>query len=250
MVCNSCGREIPDHAQFCDYCGAQVQNSTTTEPRKVVLRKNKKTRAFWSTVLSIVVFVVIKTLITEACTPKVVTDTSLTGACTYGALYEDGYLSYGATQLYMPEYDFTLDDDESNDTLLYSLDNGYIFMVGNVKQSEAFSYNRTRGDDLLDDAGNFLSNASQVSFKKYTVDGYPVIRFIARGTVDGEEMYAGELIVLPGKVAKESIQFLIITGADGEAYINKVFDTLEISPAFAPTYADTLSFGSSHITMK
>lgn len=250
MVCNSCGREIPDHVQYCNYCGAQVQSASTTEPRKVVLRENKKTRAFWSAVLSIVVFVVIKALITEACAPKVVTDTSLTGACMYGALYEDGYLSYGATRLYMPEYDYILSDDESGETMLYSLDNGYVFMVGYQNQSEASSYNRTYGDDLLDSYADSLPNASQVSFKKYTVDGYPVIRFIARSTEDGEEMNVGELIILPGKVAKESIHLLIMTGTDGEAYINKVFDTLEISPDFAPSYGDTLSFGSSHITAK
>lgn len=249
MVCNNCGREVSDQAQYCDYCGSEIQPLPEPQPRKVVLSKggNKKARAFWSTLIPIFVAVLIKTLITEACSPKAVTDTSLTGACIYGALYEDGYLTYGATRVYMPNC-FVLTDDEAEEDYLFSLENGSILTVSKTMDSKTMSYNSTTASGMLKQCKEDFPDATMSSFKKDIVDGYPVIRYVVHGTMDGMEIYMGEMIIVPGKTTKEAMHIVII--AEAESHIQQVFDTLEISASFAPSYADTLTKGTGRITEK
>ena len=44
MVCKQCGRELPDHAIYCRYCGARVAEPRPSEPDEPVITGTKRRR--------------------------------------------------------------------------------------------------------------------------------------------------------------------------------------------------------------
>ena len=135
MFCNRCGKEIPDQAQFCNYCGAPVnkvqpkpapapQPAPQPQPKKQKSNVGGKIVGFVITgLIALGVYFGVRYItenfifnkpdvpapssssssseIIEA--PKA----SLTDACIYGAVYDEyGFLTYGLTELMLTGYSY------------------------------------------------------------------------------------------------------------------------------------------------
>ena len=116
MKCNACGREIPDQAQFCNYCGSKViaKESPVSQPvqksEAYAAPANHKTSGGFVVLIILLIIVMISGGFfllryvgtidiyqkTESSIPftsksSQTANPSLTASCKYGALYKDGY---------------------------------------------------------------------------------------------------------------------------------------------------------------
>ncbi|MBE5802831.1 MAG: hypothetical protein E7319_11185 [Clostridiales bacterium] len=150
----------------------------------------------------------------------------------------------------MPGYSLMPGENGSGDWLISS-DDSSLFSV-NRQLEIGISYDASDADGILKSyANDGVSNVSMVSFRKYMVDGSPVIRYIIKGTVDGLDEYIGELIVFPDKKPSETMRLSMVNLAEiGYDRIDQVFDTLEISSEFTLTQNDTQAVGYNRITAK
>ena len=169
--------------------------------------------------------------------------------CFYGALYRNGTLTYGSARLRLSGYQL-LDGENNGTDFLISSDETVLLNVNKTSEINV-SYDATDEKGILSSfAGSSSSNVKMVSFKKYTVDGYPVIRYILRGTEGGVDQYIGELIVFPSKTASELMRINMLALAEvGTGPIDQVFDTLAISPDYDVS-GETDDFGINQITAK
>jgi hypothetical protein len=170
--------------------------------------------------------------------------------CLYGALYRNGTLTYGSARLRLSGYHL-LDGENGGTDFLMSSDESVLLTV-NKSVEVNVSYDASDESGMLASfSGSSFSNVKMVSFKKYTVDGYPVIRYIVRCTESGVDQYIGELIVFPAKTANELMRINMYALAEaGTAPIDRVFDTLSISPDYALGTGETEDFGINQITAK
>ena len=286
MFCEKCGKEISNQANFCNFCGAKVaparpqaapapqpapkpQPAPAAQTSSSSAKQQKKKGTFGKTVVSCIVAVIVYFVVryvTEEfimgtrndSTPKnntsgtiTLKNPPLTDSCLYGGLYQDGYLTYGLARVTAPGYSLVNGEGANSDYLL-SADQETLISVN--KQIEVgVSYEKTTEQSMLSSitANANISNAKMINFKKYTVDGYYVIRYIAQCTVNGGDKYFGELIVFPDASPANTLRFYMETiKYNGFTAINQVFDTLSISSAYALKAGDTVDFGVNQITQK
>lgn len=170
-------------------------------------------------------------------------------SCFFGALYQNGNLTYGMTRLYMPDYSLLPGEGDSTDWLMspdgMSIFCAYMAMEMNV------SYAASDEAGMLASYRQSYSDASMVSFQKYYAGQFPVIRYIVRYTSEGLDQYQGELIVFPTETPNNTIRLSMFSLAEaGYDEINRVFDTLSVSTDFALKSADTGVMGINRITVK
>ncbi|MBE5779712.1 MAG: zinc ribbon domain-containing protein [Clostridiales bacterium] len=288
MFCNYCGKELADSAKFCNYCGAQTTAAVHTQPAPQPVaqaapaqpeqpadaqqpQQKKKGNFLVTAIIALVVFFVVRSLTINALTGKTGSSStpynnssSQSGGlidvssskpsplsnCFYGALYHNGTLTYGSARLHLSGYHL-LNNENGGADLLVSSDESIYFGVDKSVEV-GVSYAASDKNDMLSSfSGSEFSNVKMVSFKKYTVDGYPVIRYIVRCTMDGLDQYIGELIVFPAKQANELMRFNMFALAEaGTAPIDQVFDTLSISSDYDLSSGETVDFGINQITFK
>ena len=273
MFCSKCGKEISDQARFCNYCGAQMNGpqpaqTQPVQPQQAAApkKKGKAGKTILTIIVAAVVFFAVRQITYNTMTGSgksnnsttnstgviVVTGVdqpSLTDACFYGALYQNGELTYGMTKLSMPDYTLVPGEGDERDYLM-SADGNCLFTANKQLEIMNASFDATTEEGLLASFSNY-SGATMVEFEKKYINDYPVIRYIVRCTVEGTDQYIGETIVFPAETAKETIRLDMYQLAEsGYGEIDRVFDSLNIYPHFAPTYADTNVMGLNRITVK
>lgn len=280
MYCSKCGKEISDQARFCNYCGMQVNTQqpqpekkpvqqTTPPPSAPVQtakpkKKGKAGKRFLSILVAVIVYLVVRyaaeSLLTEK--PKAANtksnssstvsldQESIADACAYGALYQDGYLTYGMTKLHMPGYTLLPGEAGERDYLM-NADGSCMFASNKQMEILEISFDATNRESMLKSLQNIDSNAELVDYEEYYINGYPIIRCISRCNVEGTDQYIGELIVFPAEVTKETIRLNMYELAEyGYEEISTVFESLNIYPHFAPKASDTNVFGFNRITVR
>lgn len=279
MFCSNCGKEISDQARFCNYCGSKVdvaqpqaapvepqqpvQPAQAAQPTKPAKPKGKLGKRILSIVLAVIVYYSAQYITQNVLINKQKTqapgsgtmlkddDPTLTASCLYGALYENDDLTYGMARVHMPGYKLMAGEGDERDRLI-SLDRTSLIYTSQQLEIGGISYDASDADGILKSfSRSGVDNSAMVDFRKYEVDGYPVIRYIASGTVDGLEEYFGELIVFPGKKPNKTLRFGMEALADGGLdAINRVFDTLKISRDFQLSPEDTNAMGLNRITVR
>jgi len=291
MFCQKCGKEISDQAKFCNFCGNQVsqpQSQTPpVQPQTPPSRPKKKTnvkRILIYIVVVVVVYTASKFIAgnvvagkqkaadtmtntgyielveptgstSSAAAPVDTANSELSAAmakCGNGALYQNDYLRYGPTRLYVPGYSLLAGEDGGRDWLINP---DGACLVGTYKQPEVIeiSYEASNEADMLQSFERTYGKAFMHSYEKYYVNGYPVIRYIVDYETDDVRQMHGELIVFPSETTKETVRLAVFvdlsTGYYTEA-IDEIFDTLEISPEFAPGSDETGVMGLNRIAAK
>lgn len=277
MFCSNCGKEISDQARFCNYCGSKVESvqpqAAPVEPQQPVQPaqaepakpKGKLGKRLLSIVLVVAVYYGAQYITQTVLTQKQKTQTqapglsttvqdddpSLTASCLYGALYENDDLTYGMARVHMPGYKLMAGEGDERDRLI-SLDRTNLVYTSQQLEIGGISYEASEADGILKSFGRSgVDNSAMVDFRKYEVDGYPVIRYIASGTVDGMEEYFGELIIFPGRKPSKTLRIGMEALAEGGLdVINRVFDTLKISRDFQLSPEDTNTMGLNRITVR
>lgn len=90
-----------------------------------------------------------------------------------------------------------------------------------------------------------------ITYEKYYVDGFPVIRCYVYD--ESYHLFIGTLIVYPHKTSKVAVGFsMIADAAEGYDYtdIYEVFDTLQVSPEYMVTGTNVGDFGTKRITVR
>lgn len=277
MFCSNCGKEISDQARFCNYCGSKVESvqpqAAPVEPQQPVQPaqaepakpKGKLGKRLLSIVLVVAVYYGAQYITQTVLTQKQKTQTqapglsttvqdddpSLTASCLYGALYENDDLTYGMARVHMPGYKLMAGEGDERDRLI-SLDRTNLVYTSQQLEIGGISYEASDADGILKSfSRSGVDNSAMVDFRKYEVDGYPVIRYIASGTVDGMEEYFGELIIFPGRKPSKTLRIGMEALAEGGLdVINRVFDTLKISRDFQLSPEDTNTMGLNRITVR
>lgn len=173
-------------------------------------------------------------------------------SCIYGALYENGSLTYGMTKLSIPGYSVLPEEGGERDWLISS-DNACLFTAYKQLEILDVSYDASTEAEMLNSYIQSYDNVTMVDYDKLYVDGFPVIRYIVCYSVDGAYQYQGELIVFPSEIADETIRldlFVDVSTGVGIDAINRVFDTLQISPSFKLSFEDTQVMGLNRIVAK
>jgi len=279
MFCNKCGKEIPDQAKFCNYCGAEMRSAQpqpavqpqTAEPQATIppqaapKQKGTAGRRILTLIVAVIVFFAAKYIAENVITGKQNTNTNtntntsgivekdqraMTESCVHGALYQDGYLYYGTTRLHMPGY-FLLPGENGEQDLLVSSDETCMFAVNKQIELMGVSFDASTEAEMLQSYQQAYGDATMILYEKVYVQGYPVIRYIVRCTVDGIDEYIGEVIVFPGETTKETIRLTMYKLADsGYGEVEQVLDSLDIRPEYAPEADDTNVIGYTCITAR
>lgn len=274
MFCNNCGKEIVDGAKFCNYCGAQTntqprmaepaQPVQPTQQQAAPVEEKKGGKRFLSILIAVAVFFVVRYATENIFFGKKSTANTSTGSsgvieisrpnplstCYYGALYQDGYLTYGSARVALNGFKLLPSGEGENDWLMSADDT---LLVGVNKTLEVgVSYDASDADGILKSySGSSFTNMQMVDFRKYEQNGYPVIRYVMSCNEDGLDEYIGELIILPEKTANESMRITVCSLAEsGIGPINEVFDSLSISSAYNLKSGDTTDMGVQQITVK
>ena len=270
MYCKNCGKEISDQAKFCNHCGApaaqpQPRPVQPTQQQAAPKKKKKKKKSsvgasILTILVALVVYFVVRGATTYLLSPKsapsssnvptiaVNNNTSLTSSCIYGALYENDYLTYGLARLRIPGYTL-LDGAENESDYLLSPSGTTQFNATKMLEG-GVSFAATSEASILRSYSSF-SNVSMVSFQKTNVGGYPVVRYILRCTANGMDLYVGELIIMPGETASETVRLIVQTLAEnGFGEIDQIFNSLDISASYQLGYADTNAIDLNNITVK
>ena len=284
MFCTHCGKEIANDARFCNYCGKSVNNAGAQTTQQSAAPAKKKLNAFWF-FLAILVFVGI-TFYTdyskkreaekEKASESVTTSISASEqneqnenevvfggsaveeammSCYRGAVYENGYLRYGLTKLYMPNYTLLPGEGEEGDYLL-SPDGAHLFLARKNLEIMNVSFDASDEAGMLSSYQASYSDAVMVDFQKYEINNYPVIRYIVRYTIEGTNQYHGELIVFPSETTDETIRLTMLVDTAtgyGTEEINKVLDSLQVSAEYRVSQDEVADYsvtGQNRITVK
>lgn len=276
MFCNNCGKEIVDGAKFCNYCGAQtntqprmaqpVQPAQSAQPaqQQAPAEEKKGGKRFLSILIAVVVFFAVRYATENIISGKKSATNTSSGStgvieinkpnplstCYYGALYQDGYLTYGSARVALNGFKLIPGGEGEGDWLM-SADETVLLGVNKTLEASV-SYDASDADGILKSySGSSFTNVQMVDFRKYEQNGYPVIRYIISCNEDGLDQYIGELIILPGKTASEAMRISMYTLAEnGSAPIDQVFDSLSISSAYNLKSGDTTEMGVEQITVK
>ena len=274
MFCNNCGKEIVDGAKFCNYCGAQINAQPRAEqPAQPVQPaqqqaapegEKKGGKRFLSILIAVVVFFAVRYATENIISGKKSAANTTSGSsgvidinkpnpmstCFYGALYQDGYLTYGSARVRLSGFELIPGGEGENDWLM-SADSTVLLGV-NKTLEVGVSYDASDANGILKSySGSSFTDIQMVDFRKYEQNGYPVIRYLMRCNDDGLDEYIGELIILPEKTANEAMRITMYALAEsGINPINEVFDSLSISSAYSLKSGDTTEMGVQQITVK
>lgn len=270
MYCRNCGKEISDQAKFCNYCGMRIQD---TQPQPApdpqsepVKKKGNAGKRVLSVLLAIAVCVGARMFVSDILSgPKQKTgfeaglestaaeDIDVKAAmssCIYGALFQNGELTYGMIKLSLPGYYLYSEAGLSNDYLM-SADDTALVGVNKVNELADTAFEESTREKMEASFPAGEGSFSMIDFRKYHVNNFPVIRTIAKYTEEGYSQYTGELIVFPGDPAKETIRVQVSRPEEyGYGEINRLFDSLQVSPDFRLKAEDTNVTGLTRITVK
>ncbi len=274
MFCQNCGKEISDQAKFCNHCGASTAKSrpqaAPAQPKAAPAAQPKQPapgkkgglgRFLFTAAIAFVVFFVVRSITSGLVADELRRTNTETGfeegikekptdTCILGALYENGALTYGSARLTMPGYTLLPDDGSGTDFLMSADQNSFLSVTKQIEIN--MSYDMSDAEGLLASyANDGVANAAMEQFQKYEVGGYPIIRHIASGTLDGVDLYMAELVVFPDKQPLETMRFIMQGyGQAGFDEINRVFDTLDISPDHAQSSIDPENMGLGRIHVR
>lgn len=269
MFCNKCGKEIPNQAKFCNSCGTPVNPQPQPATPEAKPASEKKKSSAGKRILTIAVALVVyfavrgitENVLTSQNTSSSQTGSStssasysangaLTEGCLYGALYQNDYLTFGHARVHAPGYSLLPGEGDTRDYLCTSDRTSMLYST--KKYEVGISYDATDKDSILNSYQNSgITDIQMVDFRKYEKDGYPVVRYILSGRVNGMEEYIGELIVLPDKSPNETLRFCMETlASNGYKGIDQIFDSLDISSSYALTNADTQNMGIDRIAAR
>lgn len=259
MFCIKCGKEIPDSAQFCNHCGNKVvtvqtqpaqnvrpqvqpqqtvsrtQAYSSSAPSEPVKQAKPKKKRFFSRILVIIIAVIVYFVVRYGAEnlPSLFSGISkqdLLSSVNSGALYENGYLTYGLTRINAPGYTLTEGEGDEGDYLIGGNRTKAISVDKSFEDNVSYSLSDKQG---ILDSFKFkftYQNVEMIEFSKYKVEGFPVIEYIIRATVNGTEKYMGELIIFPSNTASYTLRYSMESLAvNGSSSISSVFDTLSIS---------------------
>ncbi len=272
MYCNQCGKMIPDDAKFCNHCGnkvgpAQPQPAPQPAPQAVPQSAprpapqpaprpapqpapkpeaqktaQKKKKGFGARILSIIIVVAVyfvvrygaETLFSGGFKLGGISASKLTEDCTDGALYENGYLTFGLARLSLPGYTYG-EGTGGDDPFLISADETKIMEVRYpIEDKVSYASSNKQGflNSYMFDVN--LKDVTIEEFSKYKVEGFGIIEYIAKGTMtNGNDVYVGELIIFPKNTANRTVRFIMTSLAEnGITSVSSVFDTLQISEDF------------------
>lgn len=280
MFCSNCGKEISNQARFCNHCGqpvnnAPVQSAARPQPAPV----KKKSNPF----LTIVIFFVFAFLFTGVRTMakkeqenrwkeesqnsgkiEIVNQDSgndsvsdadiekVQNSCLYGGLYRDDVLRYSMTKLDVAGYSLLPGEGDERDWLV-SPDGACLIAAYRQLEIPEASYDASTEEGLLNSYRSTYGDANMVSFKKYHVNGFPVIDYIVAYTDNGFSQYQGELIIFPSETTGQTIRlamFVDVSTGTSANVIHDVFDTLDVSLDYTLTMDDTGTVGLNRITVK
>lgn len=221
------------------------------QPTSKPVKKAKK-KGFFSRLLSIIITVAIvfavrygvEALFSGDIKLGGISASKLTEDCKDGALYENGYLTYGLARLKLSGYtlvegssDYLTSSDHSKSLeITYALENDASYSASSkqgIQNSYMFDVN--------------YKNVNVEQFSKYKVEGFGVVEYIMKATAtNGVDMYVGELIIFPKNTTDRTIRFIMYSDAsNGISSISSVFDTLQISEDFDYTITrDGIVFNS------
>lgn len=273
MFCVHCGKELANDARFCNHCGKPVNNAgagTTQQPAAPA--KEQKNYVIWI-VLGLLLIGSATILYADrskeremkewmdtqysdtsvSVSEETESDDPLEGSaveeammfCNHGAVYENGYLRYGMTKLYMPNYTLLPGEGEGGDYLL-SPDGTHLFLARKHLEIIDVSFDASDEAGMLSSYQTSYSDAVMEDFQKYEINGYPVIRYIVRYTIEGTNQYHGELIVFPSETTDETIRLTMLVDTAtgyGTEEINKVLDTLQVSAEYRVSQDEVADYG-------
>lgn len=173
-------------------------------------------------------------------------------SCFRGAVYQDGYVRYGMTRLYLPDYSLLAGEGDERDWLI-SPDNALLFAADRQLEIPEVSFGQSSEEGMLNSYKQTYSDASMVDYQKYYVNDFPVIRYVISYTADGIRQYQGELIVFPGETADKTIRLAMFADASsgyGADAFDLVFDSLQVSPEYRVSADDADMVGMNRITVK
>ena len=282
MFCSNCGKEISNQARFCNHCGQPVNNvpaqsAAGAQPAPV----KKKSNVFLTIVIFFVfafVFTGVRTMAKKEQENRWKEDSQNTGkieiinpdsssekdsasdvdiekaknACLYGGLYQDDVLRYSMTKLDVPGYSLLTGEGDERDWLV-SPDGACLIAAYRQLEIPEASYDASTEEGLLNSYKSTYGDANMVSFKKYHVNGFPVIDYIVAYTADGFSQYQGELIIFPSETTNQTIRlamFVDVSTGTSANVIHDVFDTLDISLDYTITMDETGTVGLNRITVK
>lgn len=290
MFCNNCGKEIPNQAKFCNYCGAKVavsqpspsprpqpqpaSNAYAAPSKPQPAKKKKGCGSFLLTVIiAAVVYFVVRYATEQALSPSRSSSSSSSKsgysdkagsgdgiAITYGlnldtaihgALYKNSYLIYGPARIRLSNYHLEPSTGGQPDYLVSGDGKTFLSVTRNLEIS--LSYASMSGDTIikaLENTGN-LSNISMYEFKKFEMAGVPCVRYIAKCYVGNTEAYVGEIMLFPDKNPSFTLRIALESVAyNAKDLIANAFDTLSISSEYMLDNADTGAYGYNTITVK
>lgn len=291
MYCKECGKKIDDHAKFCNFCGARVTSvqpgaasaqqaaarpvqpqpapqaaAQPVQPQSAPQAAAPKKKSGNKGLVILIILIILgaigyfseaylngeldNTFVSDIFGKK--DDTSLTASCTYGAVYQNGYLTYGKARIYVPGCTLQKGSGTVSDYLITESGTGIIRVDNPVNFNEEISYNASTAEGIKNSfIFSDFTDVEIVEFKKYKVDGYPVIQYIASGNVDGTPEYFGELIVFPSEKTNTTLRFSMeMLATDGYYEMTVRFDSLIIDPDFILTMDDTQTIGETRIIAK
>ena len=200
MFCSKCGKEISDQAKFCNFCGAQMNNTQPVQPIQsqqtaASKKKGKAGKTILTIIIAATVFFGVRQITYNTMTGGGKTDSSttnstgvievagvsqpsLTDACFYGALYQNGELTYGMTKLSMPGYTLIPGEGDERDYLM-SADGNCLFTANKQLEIMNASFDATTEEGMMASFSNY-SDATMIEFEKLYINDYPVIRYIVR----------------------------------------------------------------------
>ena len=173
-------------------------------------------------------------------------------SCLRGAIYQDGYVRYGMTKLYMPGYSLLPGEGDDRDWLISS-DNALLFAAYRQLEIPEVSFDTSDETGMLNSYRQAYSDANMIDYQKYHVNGFPVIQYIVTYTADGVYQYQGELIVFPSETTGKTIRLALFADATsgyGKEDIDRIFDSLQVSPEHRLTATDADLIGLNRITVK
>lgn len=247
MICRTCGKEISNQAKFCNFCGASTAPQPSQPSQQPASQKSGVGRTILTVIIAAVILLGGKYILSAI---KV----DPTDTCYLGALYQDGYVTYGSARLNMPGYTMYYDHIIDDDVLVSSDGNAYFSVDLDFNLSgDKVSYTKSDEDGILLSYSihSYDTDVSMVDFRKYKEDGFRVIRYIVSYVENGVDCYAAELIVFPSEQASSTMRLMMNAyGAEGFSEINRVFDTLSISSDYNLVSGSTDGTGTNQITVR
>lgn len=259
MFCIKCGKEIPNDAQFCNFCGNKVHSIVHTAPpapqaqpsskpassqassehqaapaSAVPAKKKSWGGRLFTLILCVCVYFLVRNGVEGLFSGDFkiggISKSELIDDASRGGIYKDGYLTYGLARLHAPGYTVVKSSSSNGDYLLSSDSSKLIRVNLNIENDVSFSATTKESIQNSYIFNVNISDAKVQEFSKYKVEGFNVVEYIISCKVGGVDEYIGELIVFPSSKPSSTLRFSMESlSSNGIRSISSVFDTLDIS---------------------